>query len=595
MSWLKKKLILTRSQRSTYLRLISYLKPYLGRLFAAIACMSISSLLAVLPPWLLKNIVDDVLIQKNLFLLHFLALGIVLIYLCKAVFSYGQTYLMGWVGQRVIMDIRVQLYDHMQKMSLRYLYKSRIGDLISRITNDVMTLQNLVTNVVIDLVVQSVTFVAVIIFLLALNWRLALLTFVVLPLTGYVLNAASKKLRIVGYEIQEELGRVVAIAQEALSAIRIVRSFATEDEELDKFKNQNVSNFRALMHGMQIHAVLEGAVEVILIGALALILWIGGREVVRGRSTPGELIAFIGYLGLLVQPVRVLSKVVSGLQRGLAAADRIFEVLNISTEVRPPRYPIVLEDVKGMIDFEDIYFAYEDELWILRGINLHIEPGEKVAIVGRTGAGKSTLVDLIPRFYDPNRGSIKIDGYDVRQLDLKALRKHIGIVPQDPVLLKGSIAYNIAYGCPWATHEDIVRAAWQAGILDFIKSLPDGFDTEIGERGVTLSGGQRQRIAIARAIVRNPRILIMDEATSSLDAAMEQHIQESMQRAMEGRTSLVIAHRLSTVRNADRIIVLEGGKIVEEGDHDALLKRNGVYAELYSLQMGERSSSAGHG
>jgi len=205
------------------------------------------------------------------------------------------------------------------------------------------------------------------------------------------------------------------------------------------------------------------------------------------------------------------------------------------------------------------------------------------------------LVDLIPRFYDPNRGSIKIDGYDVRELDLKALRKHIGVVPQDPVLLKGSIAYNIGYGCPWATHEDIVRAAWQAGILDFIKSLPDGFDTEIGERGVTLSGGQRQRIAIARAIVRNPRILIMDEATSSLDAAMEQHIQESMQRAMEGRTSLVIAHRLSTVRNADRIIVLEGGKIVEEGDHDALLKQNGVYAELYSLQMGERSSSAGHG
>ena len=595
MSWLKKKLILTRSQRSTYLRLISYLKPYLGRLFDAIACMAISSLLAVLPPWLLKNIVDDVLIQKNLFLLHFLALGIVLIYLCKAVFSYGQTYLMGWVGQRVIMDIRVQLYDHMQKMSLRYLYKSRIGDLISRITNDVMTLQNLVTNVVVDLVVQSVTFVAVIIFLLVLNWRLALLTFVVLPLTGYVLNAASKKLRVVGYEIQEELGRVVTIAQEALSAIRIVRSFATEDEELDKFKNQNVSNFRALMHGMQIHAVLEGAVEVILIGALALILWVGGREVISGRSTPGELIAFIGYLSLLVQPVRVLSRVVSGLQRGLAAADRIFEVLNITTEVRPPRCPVVLEDIKGMIDFEDIYFAYEDELWILKGINLHIKPGEKVAIVGRTGAGKSTLVDLIPRFYDPNKGSVKIDGYDVRQLDLKTLRKHIGIVPQDPVLLKGSIAYNIAYGCPWATHEDIVRAAWQAGILDFIKSLPEGFDAEIGERGVTLSGGQRQRIAIARAIVRNPRILIMDEATSSLDAAMEQHIQESMQRAMEGRTSLVIAHRLSTVRNADRIIVLEDGKIVEEGDHDALLKLNGVYAELYSLQMGERNSSAAHG
>lgn len=588
MSRLKDK-FLNVASGNIYLRLVRYLRPYLGRLFAAIACMALSSIMAVLPPWLLKNIVDDVLIRKDLFMLNFLALGIVLIYLCKAVFSYGQTYLMNWVGQKVIMDIRVQLYDHMQKMSFRYLYKSRIGDLISRITNDVMILQNLVTNVIIDLVVQSITFVAVIIFLLILNWRLAVITFVVLPITAYVLNVASKKLRVVGYEIQEELGRVVAIAQEALSAIRIVRSFATEDEELDKFKGQNKSNFRALMHGMQIHAFLEGAVEVILIGALALILWIGGRDVVAGRATPGELIAFIGYLGLLVQPVRVLSKVVSGVQRGLAAADRIFEVLNVSTEVRPPRSPVVLKDVKGMIDFEDIYFAYEDENWILRGINLHICPGEKVAIVGHTGAGKSTLVDLIPRFYDPNRGYVRIDGHDVRQLDLKTLRRHIGIVPQDPVLLKGSIAYNIAYGCPWASREDIVEAADRAGILDFVKSLPRGFDTEVGERGVTLSGGQRQRIAIARAIVRNPRILIMDEATSSLDSAMEQHIHESMQRAMEGRTSLIIAHRLSTVRNADRIIVLEKGEIVEEGDHDTLLKREGVYANLYSLQMGEKS------
>lgn len=588
MSRLKDK-FLNVASGNIYLRLVRYLRPYLGRLFAAIACMALSSIMAVLPPWLLKNIVDDVLIRKDLFMLNFLALGIVLIYLCKAVFSYGQTYLMNWVGQKVIMDIRVQLYDHMQKMSFRYLYKSRIGDLISRITNDVMILQNLVTNVIIDLVVQSITFVAVIIFLLILNWRLAVITFVVLPITAYVLNVASKKLRVVGYEIQEELGRVVAIAQEALSAIRIVRSFATEDEELDKFKGQNKSNFRALMHGMQIHAFLEGAVEVILIGALALILWIGGRDVVAGRATPGELIAFIGYLGLLVQPVRVLSKVVSGVQRGLAAADRIFEVLNVSTEVRPPRSPVVLKDVRGMIDFEDIYFAYEDENWILRGINLHICPGEKVAIVGHTGAGKSTLVDLIPRFYDPNRGCVRIDGHDVKLLDLKTLRRHIGIVPQDPVLLKGSIAYNIAYGCPWASREEIVEAADRAGILDFVKSLPRGFATEVGERGVTLSGGQRQRIAIARAIVRNPRILIMDEATSSLDAAMEQHIHESMQRAMEGRTSLIIAHRLSTVRNADRIIVLEKGEIVEEGDHDTLLKLEGVYANLYSLQMGEKS------
>ena len=338
------------------------------------------------------------------------------------------------------------------------------------------------------------------------------------------------------------------------------------------------------MKGTQVRGVLEGVVEVVLVMALALILWLGGRDVVAGKLTAGELLAFLTYLGLLVQPVRVLSRVVSSIQQGMASAERIFEILDEQNEVPAAENPVVLSSVKGEVVFKNVWFTYEPDRWVLQGVNLTIQPGEKIAIVGGTGAGKSTIADLVLRFYDPVKGDILIDGLNLRQLDVRSYRRHIGVVPQDPVLMKGTLAYNIAYGCSTVTQKEIQQAAVTAGIHDYVCSLPKGYDSEVGERGITLSGGQRQRIAIARAIVRNPAILIMDEATSSLDVRVEKQVQEAMLEAMKGRTSIVIAHRLSTIREADRILVLDAGRVVEEGNHEALLKQGGHYAALYQMQ-----------
>ncbi len=568
-------------------KLLPFILPYRVRLVAAFGCMLAASAAGVLPPWLLKNVVDDVLIRKDSLMLNGLAVAIVLLFILKNLAGYGQQYLMVWVGQHAVMDLRVALYGKIQSLSLSYLHKKRVGELLSRITGDVATLQGLVSTTIVDLVVQTLTFFGMAGFLVYLNWKLTLFALLVIPLAFKVIHFASQRLRAVGHTIQQELASLSAIAYEALSAIRIVRSFATEEYELERFRQQGKANVRALVHGTQIQATLQGVVEVILIVALALLLWAGGREVIAGRMTPGGLIAFLGYLGFMVQPLRVISRIVGSLQQCLASADRIFEILEVPDTLPVPESPVVLKPVSGAIGFKDVWFAYEPGRWILKGVNLSIRPGERIALVGSTGAGKTTIADLVPRFYDPQRGTVTVDGVDVRQLDLKVLRKQIGIVPQDPVLLKGTMAYNIAYGFEEATLDAIREAARLAGISDFIESLPEGYETEIGERGVTLSGGQRQRIAIARAMIRNPKILIMDEATSSLDTAVEHQIQEAMGHAMKGRTSLVIAHRLSTILESDRILVIDAGQIVEEGTHENLLARQGLYARLYGLQFRE--------
>ena len=549
-----------------------------------------AAICGMVPPWLLKDVVDDVLIGRRLDMLNLLAGAIVGLYLGKAFFSYVQRYLMTEVGQRLVLDLRIRLFDHLQRLSLAFLAERRVGDLLSRITNDVAVLHEVTTSALVDLVVQGVSFLGMAGFLLYINWRLTLVTWTILPLAAWFIDRSSKRLRSVGHEIQGCLASLAAGAQEALGSLRIVQAFVTEDEELAKFRRRSEENFRALMRGTHILALLDGAVEVALVTALAFILWLGGRDVIAGRLSPGELIAFLGYLGFMVQPLRVVSRSASRISQGLASADRIFEMLDQPAGIALPASPVDPGRLRGEISLEDVHFAYDPARPVLRGLNLHIMPGEVVALVGATGAGKSTLADLVPRFYDPQRGVVRVDGHDLRTVDLPRLRRQIGIVPQDPVLLKGTLAYNIAYGCADADELRIRDAAHRAGISEFIESLPDGYATEVGERGATLSGGQRQRVAIARALVRDPRILIMDEATASLDADVEAQIQEALRRVFRGRTVLVIAHRLSTVRDAHRILVLEQGQVTEQGSHEELLARRGIYHRLYSLQFGTGAS-----
>ena len=569
--------------------LIGYTKKYWHKIFLAVIFMLLSSGLNILPPYLFKTVVDDVLISKNFFMLNVICISIILIFGLKAVTLYFQRYFMNEAGQSVVMDIRIDLYDHMQRMSLKKIYSSRIGELMSRITGDAAILQNIVTGTFIDLMFNIVTFVGMFAFILYINWKLTCLIILILPVIAFMLSSASEKLRKAGHSVQEHLADITATAQEAFSAIRVVRAFATEDEELERFTTANKENYDALLHSVSVQGIFAGVIEVFLIFALSVVFWFGGQNVINGTLTPGELISFIGYIAFMVQPIRSIMNQMGVLQTGIASSERIAEMFEIPIEHSEAENENYNGKIKGNIKFQHVYFHYEEEQEILSDINLEIKAGEKIAIVGSTGSGKSTIADLIPRFYEPVSGKILIDDVDIRNFNLKNLRRQIGIVPQECILMKGSIAFNIAYGIENPDMKKIIEASEIADIREFIESLPDKYNSEIGERGVTLSGGQRQRIAIARAIIRDPKILILDEATSSLDVAVERQVQKAINQAMKNRTSLIIAHRLSTIREADKILILKDGKFIQSGTHDELIKAGGLYADLWRLQYGENS------
>ena len=568
-----------------YIRLMNYIRPYVKHLAFAIVCIVLAAAANLYVPWIIKDMIDKVLMERDMAMLNLIAVGIVVVFFFRGIFYYGQSYLVSFVGQRVVIDIREALFEKFQRMPLAYFDRHQTGEIMSYVTNDVQALQNALVDKLIELVTESSVLVGSIVLMFYLDWKLTLITLITVPLVGQAMNIFGKKLKKSGIVIQERLADINSLLQESISAVRVVKSFVRERHEIARFHRQNELNFQAEMKNVQLTSLLTPTVEFLAAITVTFILWIGGYEVVQGDLTAGALVAFLTYAVNLANPVKRISRIYGTVQRAMAAADRVFDVIDMEETIHDKEGAVPLPEIEGRVAVKDVSFSYKEGAPALSHVSLEASPGQLIAFVGPSGAGKSTIANLIPRFYEVNEGVIEIDGHDVRDVTLDSLREQIGIVPQETMLFSSSVRENIRYGRLDATDEEIEEAARAANAEEFILQLPEGYETKIGERGLNLSGGQRQRIAIARAILKNPRILILDEATSALDTESEKIVQAALDKLMVGRTSFAIAHRLSTIFNADCIYVIDGGHIVEQGTHEELLAAGGLYSTLYNIQF----------
>ena len=569
---------------SLYRRLLDLVKPYRVKLAFAMICMLFVSLLTAAQAFLVQPALDDVFLKKDLKILFLLPIAIILLFFIKGIFDYGQAYLMNFVGLRIVADMREKLYNHLQNLSLSFFTKTPTGILISRITNDVNLIQGAVSNAITGLLKDAFTIVGLIGVIFYRNWKLAIIAFIIFPLAIIPIKEFGKRLRKFSRKSQQRMGSITAFLHETITGNRIVKAFSMEEYEKRRFAEENERFFKIILKRVKIRAISHPLMELIGGVGVALIIWVGGYSVVRGELTPGTFFSFMTALLMLYAPVRDLSKVNLEIQEGLAAAARVYELLDTIPDIKDEEGAISLPLISKGIDFQKITFKYGTEA-VLKEISLHVKVGEAIALVGMSGAGKTSLVNLLPRFYDVEEGQILIDSIDIRKVTLKSLRDQIGLVTQQTILFNDTIRNNIAYGNIKCSDEEIIKAAKAANAYDFIQRLPQAYETVIGEQGVKLSGGERQRLSIARALLKNAPILILDEATSSLDSDSETEVQNALEYLMKGRTVFVIAHRLSTIRNAHRIIVLSDGHIVEEGTHEELMVLNGEYRRLYDLQF----------
>ncbi|MEE9247353.1 MAG: ABC transporter ATP-binding protein, partial [Dehalococcoidia bacterium] len=567
------------------LRLLTFLRPYKKQLAVAYLALIISTLLSLAVPRLLGDSIDKVIQGDTVGFLVLLALVVLAFAVGRGIFAYIQTYVSEYISQRVAYDLRNTLYDHLQHLSYAYHDKQQTGQLMSRATADVEGVRWFISLGLVRSVYLIVLFAGVSAVLMITNWKLGLISLGALPLVSARAILVSRRLRWIWRNIQEMTGQLGALLQENLSGARVVRAFSREDYESAIFANKarDLADENVLASRLQAsNAPLMNFIFALITGT---ILWVGGREVAEGRLTPGELAQFVFYLILLAFPVRIVGFVITLFSRAASSGERIFEILDAESPVQEKPGAGELPRVRGHVVFRGVSFRYDSSVPTLDDINFEITPGQVVALLGATGSGKTTIVHLIPRFYDVSQGSITIDGMDVGDVTLKSLRREVGIVQQEMFLFADSIRNNIAYGAYNATMEEVERVAEAARLTDFIESLPQGYETWVGERGTTLSGGQKQRIAIARTLLMDPRILILDDSTASVDTETEMLIQQALKELIRGRTTFIIAQRLSTVRNADVILVLENGKIVERGSHQELLSRGGIYQKIYELQL----------
>ncbi len=572
------------SKRNIYSRLLVFVKPYWKKLILALLCMVLSGSLSAALLWIIKDMVDKVLLSKDTLMLSLIPLFIVGVFFFQGIFNYGQKYLMYWIGQKVVFDIRNVLYAHLQRLSLSFFSRKPVGELISRLTSDITTMQNALSRAIGDIIKEGVTVAVLLGLLFYFNWQLTLISLAILPFLVKITARLSSQLRRMSRRVRKEMAVLTSVLQESLSAIRIIKAFSMEGYEREKFKERSKEYFTAEMKSRRIAALIGPLIGFISSFGIAFIVWFGGKLVIEGAMTAGEFIAFMGGLISLYRPLSRLGDVNSIIQQALASGERVFEILDTAPQIKNSSNPVYLNEFRGSIKFENVSFRYENEI-VLKNINLEIKKGEIVALVGPSGAGKTTLVNLLARFYDPHEGRILIDGKDLREIDLSSLRQLMGIVTQDTILFNDTVYNNISYGKPGATLEEVIEASKAANAHSFIQKMKDGYRTYIQERGERLSGGEGQRIAIARAILKDPAILILDEATSDMDSESETLIQEALSRLLKSRTAIIIAHRLSTIKNADKIVVIKDGEIVEVGRHKELIKKSGYYRKLWELQF----------
>ncbi|MBW1846063.1 MAG: ABC transporter ATP-binding protein [Deltaproteobacteria bacterium] len=557
-------------------------------LLLSMGCLLVVAGTTALTAYLIKPVLDDVFVDKNYSMLMLLSLSVVAVYFIKGIATYGQEYIMGYVGQKIIKRFRDELYSHIQDLPLAFFHKEKTGVLMSRITNDVNIVKNMVTSAITGSVKDFFTIIGLTCVIFYMIPKLAIFAFLVLPIAYYPIVAIGRRIRKIATGSQETMADMNAFLQETFLGNKIVKAFKRENYEKERFYKKSRKLFKLEVKEIKTKAISSPLME--FLGGIggAFIIWYGGEKVISGVYTVGTFMSFLGAIIMLYGPIKKLTKLNNAVQKGLSATDRIFDVLEHESDIVENENPVAIEKKAHNVSFNNVSFRYEEDM-VLKNISLNVKPGEVLALAGASGGGKTSLVNLIPRFYDVSDGAVMFDDIDIRNASLSSLRENIAIVTQEPILFNDTVKNNIAYGRQDASEEEIVQAAKAAFAYDFIQKFTDKFETSIGELGGRLSGGEKQRICIARALLKDAPVLILDEATSSLDAESEMLVQKALENLMKGRTTFIIAHRLSTIGYADRIIVVINGRIVEEGGHQELIDRKGEYFKLYNLQFGNEN------